>query len=1205
MKISRYYTKNCLDRVYDVFQWKNVDVLVKNDRTGEVIFHGKNLEFPEHYSQNACDIIAKMYFRKKGVPDTGHEVSMKQVVHRMVDFWIKALLDEGLINEADSSILYDELTFTMLAQMWAPNTPQWFNTGLFHSYGIKGSGVGSYYWSKDESRVMECDNGYSRTPASACFITSIKDSLLGPQSLSENLATATKLFSYGSGVGSNWSDIRGNGEALSGGGVSSGLMSFLKVFDKNAGAIKSGGTHRRASVLNAVDLDHPEIFEFVHWKSKEEDKVRALGKMGYDISMNGDAYETVSGQNCNNSVSIPNTFMESLESNNPNATWRLKGRVDPSIDKDVLVKDLWDEICDSAWRCGDPGVQFSDTINDWNTVKNSGNIRSSNPCFTYDMKLLTVNGYKEIGSLSNKEEMIINANGDVSKSRIICSGVKDVVHMLLSNGERISCTPDHIFKTLDGKELEAKDMVNHKLLPFVNFSKYNLDKNYIDLGYTETNTMAMNQFPDGFSSWTFDEKRSYLNGCYTSKGEIVNNRVSFETKSKAYALQLMSILRNDFNIESYLVSVRVHNSEEYFDVNIDKPDSINRFASTIGFSDDENLNDLRNFLELHSPHVIGIRKGNAELVYDFSEPLTHWGVIEGYVAHNCSEFVFLNDNACNLASINILQFYDKVKKTFDIEGYVHVVKLVIMIMEGTAHWGCFPTPQIAENTYKFRPLGLGLTNLGAFLMTLGVPYDSPEGRSMAAYLTSVLTAQAYHTSSEMASIVGPFENFEINTEHMLAIIRKHYNACIFHDDDLMNHTLLEKHLNIKSDISPISVLQKIWEKVIKLGSKHGFRNAAVSLSAPTGTISFALDGNSTGIEPFFSHVVYKKIADGSFITMTNQVILDALNALGYSVEESSDIIKFIENNQGSIEGAPHLKNEDLSVFDTASKCGNGIRFISPMGHVKMIAAMQPHLSMSISKTINMPNSCTKDDISTIYRDAWRLGCKCIALYRDGSKVAQPLTTKVDENTSTINLDELTYQALLSYAKDKKYVDTDSNGDARRTRLPFEPKAIKNEIEMDDQTFHVIRSFYDDGRLGEIFMTVGKNGSTVKGLQEVLCMVVSKALQYGVPADVLAKTMRHHEFSPNGFVYNHPNIKSASSIPDLMSKFLDISSGNYQYCQVKPDTVSSKIAPIKEKHKDVKFENVYGERCSECGSDKIVKAGVCKYCQACGTSTGCS
>lgn len=962
MKIKRYFTANRKPNhsVADMFTWKKVDVNIIDYKTGKSLFKADGLEFPEGYSQNACDIIAKMYFRKSGVPGTGHETSMKQVAHRLVNFWVSSMIDEGLIPEEDKPIVYDELVYMLLAQMWAPNSPQWFNTGLFHAYGIEGQGNGLSYYDEEKGEVVEASSAYRRTQASACFIVGIEDSLIGDQSLMDNLTTASRLFKYGSGIGSNWSRIRGVGESLSSGGKSSGLLSFQKVFDRNAGAIKSGGTTRRAAVMEVLDIDHPEIMDFVRWKSREEDKVVALGKMGYDTSIAGDAYETVSGQNVNNSVVIPDEFMKIIETGDKDALWKLTGRKDHSVDTEIKANDLWEEIAWAAWRCGDPGVHFSDIINKWNTCPNSGRIESSNPC---------------------------------------------------------------------------------------------------------------------------------------------------------------------------------------------------------------------------------------------------------------SEYLFLNDTACNLASINVLKFYSEWSGQFDLPGYLHAISMIQLALEASIHWGVFPTKQIAQNTYLYRTTGLGLTNMGALLMSIGVPYDSAEARVINGTLCSIMTGQSYLTSAQMAKKVGPFKEYKKNKDEMINVIKEHRMA--FSSIKTINFPDLVRLTSPLFSEDQLMSANLIWDKAVANGEKYGYRNAQVTVLAPTGTIAFAMDCASTSSEPFFSHKTYKKIVDGSFMEMVNEVIPVGLKKLGYTSGEIEQIVNYIKDGDGKIEGAPFLKEEHLPVFDTANRCGSGTRFLSPEAHVKMVAAMQPHLSGGISKTVNLPADATVEDVKNIYMLAWKLGCKCIALYRDGSKVVQPLTTTKDEIRDPNDISKLNYVELMKLAQDLMVEVDELKKDPPlvRTKLPFEPKCVKNAVKMDGYTFHIQRSFYDDGRLGEIFATVGKQGDTVKGLMEVLCILISKILQYGIPAEVVAGILRNTEFGPNGLVQQHPYIKSASSIPDLISKFIDISIGDYRYCQVKPEQAeddsknlySYKILPPEENVNSPEEEGirVYGKRCHECGSTHITKAGTCYYCQDCGASSGCS
>jgi len=638
--LVRYFTKeleqNPEKTVYDLFDWDSSDVLIKDHKSGRILTDMKNLEFPVHYSQNSRDIIASKYFRKAGVQDspTGGETSMRQVAHRLVHFWVSSLQDEGILtSEEQAKIVYDELVYTFLNQMYAPNSPQWFNTGLKLSYGIQGGKSGLFYYDESKGKVVESIDDYTRTQASACFILSIEDKLLGPHSISEEYVTETRLFRGGSGTGTNFSSIRAEGERLSGGGASSGLMSFLKGLDRNAGAIKSGGTTRRAAKMVCLDIDHPEIEAFITWKAKEEDKVIALAKMGYDADMDGEAYQTVSGQNSNNSVRLSDDFMSKvigLEAD-PDAELLLKGRIDNRVDKAIKVSDIWQKFNQSAWRCADPAPQFDDTFNAWHTCP---------------------------------------------------------------NGE-------------DGQ------------------------------------------------TWA----------------------------------------------------------------------KHNRLNST----------------------------------------------------NPCGEYAFLDDTSCNLASINILRFYDAKTEQFDLKGYEHMITLVQLVLEASIHWGHFPTADIARKTWLFRSTGLGMANLASLLMEMGLPYDSEEARALAAALVGILTGRSYYMSALMSEMVGPFAKYELNREHMLRVIRNHARVAGARADEFetLSYTpvAVDHDLLAKLGLTEIShSLRESWQNAEKAGAQFGYRNAQVSVMAPTGTISFAMDCASTSIEPFFSHVTYKKLSGGGFMKLANPSI---------------------------------------------------------------------------------------------------------------------------------------------------------------------------------------------------------------------------------------------------------------------------------------------------------------------------------------------
>lgn len=927
--IKRYYT-NKLDQnpemsVYDLFNWTKRDVLLKDHKSGRILTDMQDLEFPEHYSQTACDIIASKYFRKAGVGSPqGSETSMRQVAHRMVNFWVEALEDEGILQNArQKQILYDELAYCFLNQMFAPNSPQWFNTGLKLSYGISGGFSQLYYYDEKQNKVVISDDDYTRTQASACFILSIEDKLLGPHSISEEYVTETKLFKGGSGTGTNFSSIRAEGEALSGGGASSGLMSFLKGLDRNAGAIKSGGTTRRAAKMVCLDIDHPEIENFIVWKAVEEDKVRALAKMGYDADMDGEAYQTVSGQNSNNSLRITDEFMQSVVEleENPDKTYQLKGRLDSSVDREVKVADLWQKFNESAWRCADPAPQFSDTFNAWHTC------------------------------------------------------------------------------------------------------------------------------PAG---------------------------------------------------EDGLLGAR-HN----------------RLNST----------------------------------------------------NPCGEYAFLDDTSCNLASINVLRFFDEASGRFDIEGYLHMITICQLVLEASIHWGQFPTEDIARKTWLFRTTGLGMANLAALLMANGLPYDSAEARAFSASLVGILTGHSYYISALMAEAAGPFACYQINSGHMLRVIRNHARVAGARADEpeQLNYQPAYVDHDLLSDLGQeelSTTLKQAWTNALDYGEKFGYRNAQVSVMAPTGTISFAMDCSSTSIEPFFSHVVYKKLSGGGFMKLANPVIGMGLRRLGYTEAQIEDILAHIMREEdgmlvdGQIEDAPWLKEEHLAVFDTANQCGKGRRFIHFQGHVMMVAALTPLLSGAISKTVNLPHEATIEDFKNVHINAWRLGVKGITLYRDGSKFTQPLNIQMNQEISKLPLEELQYSQLLEQARQMKAQLQQSHartapGSSKREKPVGIRSGRTHPAQIEDVKIYTTVNRNSQGEISEIYITTDREGTLIMGLLNSLSKTISVMLQYRIPPQNISKMLRGQKYEPYGFVTRHPYIKYCTSISDLISKVIDIEIGDYSRCQVKP------------------------------------------------------
>ncbi len=996
----RYFTRELDLRpdltVYDLFDWAQRDVVLKDHKSGRVLTDMKGLEFPARYSQQACDIIASKYFRKAGVPTpSGTETSMRQVAHRMADYWVDALVEEGLVqNDDQRRILYDEIVFGILDQRFAPNSPQWFNTGLKRAYGIAGGRSGLFYYDAEKGKVVESEDDYTRTQASACFILSVEDSLLGPHSISDQYVTETKLFKGGSGTGTNFSALRAEGERLSGGGQSSGLMSFLKGLDRNAGAIKSGGTTRRAAKMVCLDIDHPEIETFITWKAKEEDKVRALAKMGYDADMDGEAYSTVSGQNSNNSVRLSNEFLQKVVDldKDPDATIRLKGRIDSSIDRDARVEDLWQAFNLSAWKCADPAPQFNDTFNEWHTCPNG-------------------------------------EDGDPSARH-------------------------------------------------------------------------------------------------------------------------------------------------------------NRLNST----------------------------------------------------NPCGEYAFLDDTSCNLASINLLRFLDVETGAFDLEGYLHLITVCQLVLEASIQRGHFPTEDIARKTYLFRSTGLGLANLASLLMALGIPYDSDDARTLAAALMGLLTGQSYRASALMAEAVGPFEKFGLNREPMLRVIRNHARVAGARDDALEGlsyQPLLVDHARLSSlgmkDLS--AALKQSWSEAIRLGTKFGFRNAQVSVLAPTGTISFAMDCAATSIEPFFSHIVYKKLSGGGLMKLANPMVGIGLKHLGYPADQVAAILGYIareENGRvadGKIEGAPYLREEHLAVFDTANACGSGKRYIHYRGHVLMVAALTPLLSGAISKTVNLPNEATIDDFKSVVLESWKLGVKGITLYRDGSKSAQPLNLRIDDAVGDVPLDDLTYVALLNFAKKVRAENADLKATAGVSRSACEetfpnlqkrikPSGIRSgnthPAQVDDVKIYTTVNRNPEGEICEIYITTDREGTLIMGLLNSLSKTISVMLQYHIPPQQISKMLRGQKYEPYGFVTRHPYIRSCTSISDLISRIIDIELGDYSRVQVKPAELPlEKLAGVAPRQFEAgpaepEVERLHdGSVCPSCSSTRMVRNGTCKVCLDCGTTTGCS
>lgn len=1073
LKITRYFSEQNISP-FDQFIYENRSSIIRNTN-GEAVFEMHNVEVPIGWSQVATDILAQKYFRKTGVPlndgSSGGENSIKQVAHRMAKCWAEwGKANNYFADDKDAQIFYDEIVFMIIAQYAAPNSPQWFNTGLFSTYGIKGESQGHWFVDNATEKMYESKSAYERPQPHACFILSVKDDLVNPGGIMDLWTREARIFKYGSGVGTNFSSIRGENEKLSGGGFSSGLMSFLKIGDRAAGAIKSGGTTRRAAKMVCLDLDHPEIESFLNWKVEEERKVAALIAAGFSSDYEGEAYKTVSGQNSNNSVRIPDSFFKILANN---GNWNLKARTDGSITESIPSKKLWKEINHAAWLCADPGLQFDSTINAWHTCPEGGRINASNPC---------------------------------------------------------------------------------------------------------------------------------------------------------------------------------------------------------------------------------------------------------------SEYMFLDNTACNLASLNLRKFFDDDTCEFNVQSFEHACRLWTIVLEISVLMAQFPSREVAQLSFNYRTLGLGYANLGSLLMVSGIPYDSDKARAISAAITSVMTGVAYKTSSEMARELGCFKEYEKNRKHMLRVIRNHRYAA-YHADDAYEGIEI-KPVAIEAKYCPDYLLKaacNAWDDALKMGEKNGYRNAQVSVIAPTGTIGLVMDCDTTGVEPDFALVKFKKLSGGGYFKIVNECIPIALHNLGYSKHSIKEIIEFATgkgnfygapfiNNESlkskgfikpeidklnnactsafdvnfifnvyslgeeclqrlgfnknqylnfefnllkelgftenqieeanqyvcgtmSLEGAPHLKAEHLPVFDCANKCGKtGKRFIHPLGHIRMMAAVQPFISGAISKTINLPHEASEKDIEDCYMQGWKMGLKAVAIYRDGSKLSQPLYARgktkslaidtVEENSS-IDRDKLTADDVIEAARRIIQVSSDTkfkrqlSSIVHRKRLPGKRDGFTQKAKIDGHTIFVRTGEYTDGTLGEIFIDMQKEGASFRSLLNCFAIAVSIGLQYGVPLEEFVEKFIFTRFEPSGLV-DHPNIRNSTSVIDYIFRLLALEYlGREDLVQIKPSEIKEPLSEKRIKPNPVnKTTEIIPERqndstqqylssmmgdgpiCSSCGHITI-RSGSCFKCLNCGTSVGCS
>ena len=1072
LEIKRYFTVEGISP-YQMFTYEKRSSIIKN-QDGSSVFEINDVEVPPFWTQVATDILAQKYLRKAGVPlynergellldengkvITGSETSIKQVAHRIAGCWRHWGEKYGYFASAkDAQNFYEEMVYILINQVGAPNSPQWFTTGLNWAYGLTGPAQGHSYVDPVTKKLEYSKDAYTRSVPHACFIQSVSDDLVREGGIFSLLQREARIFKYGSGTGSNFSNLRGRGERLSGGGTSSGLMSFLKIFDVAAGSIKSGGTTRRAAKMVCLDLDHPEIENFIWWKVREEEKVASLvagsrilnkklsqlsaaakqaenhyqdpavlsklkqaarmdipvnyivraidlAKQGQDLPLRefdthyeSEAYLTVSGQNSNNSVRIPNTFFDVLHRK---GSWELKERITGDLFKTIPAEQLWEDIAYCAWASADPGVQFDTTINEWHTCPEDGRINASNPC---------------------------------------------------------------------------------------------------------------------------------------------------------------------------------------------------------------------------------------------------------------GEYNFLDDTACNLASINLKKFNDPESGIFNIEAYRHTIRLFTMALEISVLMAQFPSAPIAEKSYQFRTLGLGYANLGSLLMLMGIPYDSNEGRAIAGALTAILTGDSYAASAELAKILGPFEKYEQNKPYMLKVVRNHRRAAYALDD---YEDLTVKPQPIDEQYCPADLLaaaRDSWDQALKSGLNWGYRNAQATVLAPTGTIGLVMDCDTTGIEPDYSLVKYKKLAGGGFFKIVNQSVPLALQRLGYSEPEVREMVSYclghstlqgcpainkdtlmrrgltsvqvmaLERHLSSamdiklvfaphilgerfcqqftgdvltglgfsedeiarankyvcgtmtLEGAPHLKAEHLAIFDCANKCGqSGQRYIHPYGHLKMLAATQPFISGAISKTINMPKEWTVDQIKQAYYDSWTMMIKAVALYRDGCKLSQPLNSTLEE-----------YPELRQILEN-----------AAEEEIPI--NEVRKSVKIGSRELLLVGK-----REGQKLTEVSYLMAEITPAQQAMMQALVNSVNFGLKAGFLPSVIAAGSLKVDG----HPLIKELSIFLQECDSSLEIQKLSpatgagtaIKDTDAKKNTISANNASAN----DTSFANNELQKCSGCGAPQLRRNGTCMLCEVCGETTGCS
>ncbi len=1225
LSIKRLFTSPGV-HPFEAVEWELRDARIGHgDR---VAFEQENVEFPKSWSQNATNIVAQKYFRGQlGSPE--RESSVKEMISRVagtITGWGRA--GGYFATEEDAAAFNHELTHILLHQLAAFNSPVWFNVGFEES--------------------PQC---------SACFILSVEDTM---ESILDWNTKEGNIFRGGSGSGINLSNIRGSMEPLAKGGTASGPVSFMRGADSWAGTIKSGGKTRRAAKMVVLDVDHPDIVQFVQCKAKEEDKAAALRDAGFDMSIDGDGFFSIQYQNANNSVRVTDEFMRAVEEDRE---WRLIARsTGEPIGEPIPARELMREIAEAAWRCADPGVQYDTTINRWHTSPNSGRINASNPCFPADARVHTTLGLLPIGDLVERgeagEEFRVythRATAEEPGQGVVATrpvafmrnGVKPIVRLRFANGGELRCTPNHRLWTSNRGYVRAEELTKDDRVLLNDSPTPAQDADWalpvkttaaaksfarggsatyvelpdrwseglaeltghlvgdgwltdvqtgwvyggddLDDGLASAHEGLLRELIGGISRQEMDngtvqlragseavrdlfrgigvtaarahEKRvpqaiftapaevqaAFLRGLFGADGCVsrvesggrANRYVGLGSRSNNLLKDVQRLLgawgirgriyRVSDSAGSHFSHVRKdgttveYASREGYDLRITGSD-LARYVAEIGFSTPRKqaaaeslVGECSLYRTKAATTLLAREDDGQEMVYNLTEPLHHSYIVDGIVVANCSEYMHVDNSACNLASLNLMKFR-RADGTLDVGAFEHTVDIVLLAQEIIVGPSSYPTEEIGVNARAFRQLGLGYANLGAYLMSNGMPYDSDEGREAAAAITALMTGRAYRRSAEVAAALGPYEHYPENRDAHNNVMRMHRDA---------SYVIPEES---SRDAALVAAARRSWDEAVALGEQHGYRNAQATVLAPTGTISFLMDCDTTGVEPDFSLIKFKELVGGGQMTIVNRTVPLALQTLGYSEPEIEQIEAHLTEH-GTILGAPGLREEHLPVFDVAV----GERAISHMGHLKMMGAVQPFISGAISKTVNLPQEATVEDIADAYTQAWRLGIKALAIYRDGSKTAQALRTDAQAGSEApADVDTLVEQAVSKALAD---------AGPMRKRMPRERQSITHKFSIGGHEGYITAGMYPDGSVGEIFLTdIGKEGSTLRGMMNSFATAISIALQYGVPLETLVRKFSYMRFEPEGITGN-PEIPFAKSMPDyimrwLASRFLD-------------------------------------------------------------------